>query len=63
MNIIEIKHPREIPGGKWFGYVAEPSPEAAIQHYSEKYGIMPSVVYFKRTASGKCSVYIVVEEE
>ena len=62
MTIIEITNAREIPCRHWHGYVAEPSVENAMAQHKEKYGSVPDKVFFKREKSGRCAVYIPMEE-
>jgi hypothetical protein len=62
MMIVEIKNVHEIPCRKWHGFVAEPSVENAVAQYKERYGNVPDKVFFKREKSGRCAVYIPMEE-
>jgi len=60
MQIIEVKHAKEVPG-LWCGFVCEPSVDSAVQQYVERYGVTPSVVYFKQTPKGRMAIYIPIE--
>ncbi len=63
MTIIEITNHRELPLHTVFHcYVACCNAEEAAEMHLAKYGKLPTTAYIKRDKSGKCSVYMQVEE-
>ncbi len=62
MEIREINNFSEI-NLPTIGYCAEPSVEAAIAEFEQDYKQEPAIVWFRKTKSGRHTVYCSIERE